>query len=76
MLLSERQNPRGVLDLLRGRFECSTSCACVAFELDLLHAVEHRAVHVDGSHVMVAALLAAGAHLAQRATGELKILAE
>ena len=51
------------------------SCACVAFELDLLHALEHRAVHVDGSHVMVAALLAAGAHLAQRATGELKILA-
>jgi hypothetical protein len=26
----------------------------------------------DGGHVVVAALLAAGAHLAQRATGELK----
>jgi hypothetical protein len=50
-------------------------CACVAFELDLLHALEHRAVHVDGAHVMVESHLAAGAHLAQRATGELKILA-
>ena len=42
--------------------------ALVAFELDLLHALEHRAVRVDGAHVMVAAPLAAGAHLAQRAS--------
>ena len=74
---AEREaNPQGRARPPRGRFECSTSCACVAFELDLLHALEHRAVRVDGAHVMAAAaLLAARAHLAQRATGGLKILA-
>jgi hypothetical protein len=53
-----------MLDLLR---MCSIRTGS---PVSCMHALEHRAVHVDGAHVMAAALLAAGAHLAQRAAGE------